>query len=141
MANNLAAFNRPIWVQRLIRKLDQTNVMLGLVNRDYEGDFKTGGGDTVTVRTPGSVTMGTYTKNGTISYQDLAPTSENFTVADAQYFAFKVDDIDQAQNDLKALDVYVNRAMVALNNLVDAKIRSKYTSTATANKITGASNA
>jgi len=140
VANNLAAFNAQTWSKKLVQKLNQTNVMMGLINRDWEGDLQNVG-DTVQIRTFGSVAMGAYTKGGTISYQDLAPTKEAFTVSDAQYFAFVVDDVDAAQNDINALNGYTGRAMVAINNLVEAKILSKYTSTATANKITGASNA
>jgi hypothetical protein len=140
VANDLSAFNAQKWSKKLVQKLNQTNVMLGLINRDWEGDLQNMG-DTVKVRTFGSVTMGTWTKNGTISYQDLAPTVESFTVSDASYFAFKVDDVDAAQNDISALDGYTARAMVAINNAVEAKILSKYSSVATANKITGASNA
>lgn len=140
MANDLSAFNAQAWSKRLVTKLDQINVMLRLINRDWEGDLQNVG-DTVKVRTPGSVTMGAYTKNGTITYQDLTPTQESFTVSDAQYFAFKVDDIDRAQNDLNAMDIYSRRALVAISNLVETKILSKYSSTASANQVTGAAGA
>lgn len=141
MANDLSAFNATAWSKRIVQKLDQRNVMLQLINKDYEGELQDHG-DTVYIRTPGNVSMSTYTKNSTtISYQDLAPTKEPFTVSDASYFAFKVDDVDKAQNDLSAMDMYTKRAVVAINNAIDAKIKSKYTSAATSNKITGASSA
>jgi P22 coat protein - gene protein 5 len=141
MANNLAAFNAQVWSKRLVQNINQINVMLPLVNKDYEGELQ-GVGDTVKVRTLGSITFGAYTKNSTtISYQDLSPVVESFTIADAEYFAFKVDDVDKAQNDMNVLDLYVGRAAVALSNLIEAKLLSKYASAASANKITGASSA
>jgi hypothetical protein len=124
----------------LVKNLDQINVALPLANRDYEGDIQ-GVGSTVHVRTLGSVTMGSWTTNGTISYQDLAPTAETLVISDAQYFAVKVDDVDAAQNDIAALAKYARRAAVAVNNKVDAKIQGVYASALTANKITGASSA
>ncbi len=127
MANDLSAFNAEIWSKRLIEKLDPMNVMLPLVNRDWEGDLRQGN-LTAKVRTLGNVAMSTYTKNSTtVSYQDLAPTVENFTVSDAKYFAFEVDDVDAAQNDMRVLDGYIGRSVVAVNNTIESKILAAYT--------------
>lgn len=139
MANDLSAFNSEAWSSRLVTKLDQVNVMLPLVNRNWEGDLRQN--RTVWVRTPGNITLGSYSRGTTISYQDLAPTKESFTVADGEYFAFNVDDLDKAQSDVQAMDVYMKRAVVAMNNVVEAKILAAYTSTPSANQITGASAA
>lgn len=139
MGNNLAAFEAETWSNRLVRNIDQINVMKPLVNTDWEGDLRNS--KTVKVRTPGSITLSSYTKGATISYEDLAPTEEDFTVSDSEYFAFNVDDVEAAQNDLNALDIYTRRAAVAINNTVESKILSVYASALTANKITGASNA
>jgi hypothetical protein len=140
MANNLAAFNTQAFSKLLIKNLDQINVMLPLVNRDYEGEFQNIG-DTVNVRTLGSITTGTWSTNGTISYQDLAPVTEAMTISDAQYFAFKVDDVNVAQNDIDALAKYAKRAAVQISNVIEAKLLSGYASVLTANKITGGSSA
>lgn len=140
MANNLAAFNAQAWSKQLVKNLDQINIALALASREYEGEVQ-GVGSTVNVRTLGSVTMAAWSTNGTISYQDLAPTTETLVVDDAQYFAMKVDDVDAAQNDIAALAKYAKRAAVSVNNKVEAKIQGVYASALTANKITGASNA
>jgi hypothetical protein len=126
MANNLAAFNSEAWSERLATKLDQINVMLPLVNRNWEGDLRQN--KTVWVRTAGNITLGSYTRGATISYQDLTPTKESFTVNDGEYFAFEVDDLDKAQSDINAMDVYLKRAVVAMNNTVEAKLLSAYSS-------------
>ena len=141
MANDLSAFNATAFSKKLIMNLDQINVMLPLVNREYEGEIQNMG-DTVQVRTLGSITMGAYTKNSTtINYEDLAPDTEPLTVDDAQYFAFKVDDVDKAQNDMKVLDLYAKRAAVAVNDKVEAKLLSNYAGAHADNKITGAADA
>src|SRR6266404_2791881 len=114
MSNSLSAFNAQVWSKALIQKLDQINVLKRLVNTQYEGVLNNIG-DTVQVRTPGNITMSTYTRNSTtISYQDLAPSKEPFTIADASYFAFDVDDLDEVQNDLNALNIYAARAAVTM---------------------------
>ena len=126
MANNLAAFNSEAWSMRLATKLDQINVMLPLVNRNWEGDLRQN--KTVHVRTAGNISMGSYSRGSTISYQDLIPTNESFTVNDGEYFAFEVDDLDKAQSDVNAMDVYLKRAVVAMNNTVESKLLAAYTS-------------
>ena len=63
MPNNLSAFNVDQFSPRLIANLDKINVMLGLSNRDWEGDLSQGIGSTVYVRTLGSITTAPYTKN------------------------------------------------------------------------------
>src|SRR5262249_32269475 len=113
--------------------------MLPLVNRNWEGDLRQN--KTVWVRTPGNITLSSYTRGATISYQDLAPTKESVTVNDREYFAFEVDDLDKAQSDISAMDVYLKRAVVAMNNTVEAKILAAYTNTPSGNRITGASSA
>src|SRR4051794_2927979 len=120
MANDLSAFNSEAWSDRLAVKLDQVNVMLPLVNRNWEGDLRLN--KTVWVRTPGNITLAPYSRGTMINYQDLTPTKESFTVNDGEYFAFEVDDIDKAQSDVHAMDVYMKRAVVAMNNTVEAKI-------------------
>lgn len=133
MANNLAAFAAETWSKSLVTKLDQVNVMLPLINRDWEGDLRQS--KTVNIRTPGNITMASYTKGTPISYQDLAPVKEQFTVNDAQYFAFEVEDIDAAQNDLSALEIYTGRAAVSMSNTVEAKLIAPYSLINTANLI------
>lgn len=136
MANDLSAFEPEYWSTRMVQKLDQYNIMLGLVNRYWEGDLRNA--RAVKIRTPGNIAMAPYTRGTTISYQDLAPTLETFTVNDGQYFAFEVDDIDRAQSDLNATDIYMRRAVVAMNNLVENKLMSTYTYAPAANIISNA---
>lgn len=140
MPNNLAAFQAEAWSKRILTRLDQVNVMLPLVNRDYEGEIK-GKGSTVHVRTFGNVTMQPYTRNGTLSYENLAPSREPLTVNDAQFFAFAIDDLDEEQTDLNAMDGYAQRAAVAMNEIVDKKCLSKYAKTHVNNRITNGGSA
>lgn len=140
MANDLAAFKTEVFSQKLIMNLDKINVMLALVNRDWEGELANKG-DTVQVRTLGSITMSAYDKSTPISYEDLAPVKEPMTIDDAQYFAFAVDDLDMAQNEMNALDLYSNRAAVSMNDKIEAKLLSNYADAHPNNRITGGGGA
>ena len=72
MANSLSAFNAQVWSQAIIRNLDRINVMLPHTNRQWDGVLNSVG-DTVQVRTLGSVTTGSYSKGQTISLPGSFP--------------------------------------------------------------------
>jgi hypothetical protein len=137
MANSLVALDATKFSSKVVANLDKINVMLPLVNREYEGDLTEN--STVKIRTMGSVSMGAY--SGSISYQDLAPAVEDFTVSDAQYFAFKASDIDRRRSDIDPLDAYAKRAAIKMNDVIEAKILAQYTAVPSANRITGSSAA
>lgn len=142
MANDLSALIPQVWSAKTIQRINQTNLMLGFTNRDYEGEIKAAG-DTVYVRTFGDVVVTNYTRGQQISYSDLAPTKESMTVKDSKSFAFAIDRLDIAQNDLSALDGYADRAAVALNNTIETKLQSVYGSSSipSGNKINNAGSA
>lgn len=141
MANNLDAFVPEVWSRSIIRNIDQRNVALAVcTNTDYEGEIRQAG-DTVQVRTFGNVTMQDYQRGLAISYEDLTPTKESMTVTTSKYFAFNVDDLDQAQNDINATDGYTRRAAVSMSNYIDTFVFSKHTLALTANKLTSGGSA
>ena len=120
MPNNLDNFVPEIWSRRVIANIDQVNVALSVMcNTDYEGDVKEAG-DTVQVRTFGSITVQDYQRGLPIAAESLVPLKETLTVDKAKYFAFDVDSLDVAQNDINAIDGYTRRAGVALSNAIDS---------------------
>src|SRR4051794_15938217 len=124
MANDLSAFRAEAWSDLMVGRLDPINVMLQLVNRNWQGDLRNN--QTVWVRTPGNITMAPYSRGTTISYEDLTPTKEAFTVNDGQYFAFDIDDIDKAQTDINTMEVYLRRAVVRMSQVIEAKLTAAY---------------
>lgn len=134
MANDLSNFTPEIWATKLIERINQINVMLPLVNRNYEGDIKQAG-DTVHVRTFGDVTIQGYTKGQPIAYSDLGSTDETLLINDQHYFAFRVDDIDTVQNDINALAGYTERAGVGLSNTIELFLQTAYLSANAANVV------
>lgn len=65
-------------------------------NRDYEG-FIRSRGDTVHILSIDDVTIRSYTAHGTISWEVLSDDDRTLVIDQADYFAFKVDDIEKAQ--------------------------------------------
>lgn len=115
--------------------LDRTNVMLDKTNRQWDGILQNVG-DTVQVRTLGNITTRRYVRGQDITYESLSPIKEPLTVNDAIMFAFEVDDLDEIQNDINAIDSYTHRAAVSMQNAIEDKILSAYSSALVANRIT-----
>lgn len=141
MANNLDNFTPEIWSTALIERIDQVNLAMMLcANTDYEGEIRRAG-DTVQVRTPGDVTMRPYGRGGSVTYEDLTPTKETMVIDQSHYFAFAVDDLDVAQNDIDAARVYTARAGVSVANHLDDYVFSFYSQALTANQVSNGGSA
>src|SRR4051812_10570435 len=92
-----------------------------MTNNNYEGEIRAAG-DTVQVRTFGNITIQDYARGTPISSESLVPSIETMVVDKSKYFSFDVDSLDQAQNDINAIDGYTRRAGVAMSNAIDTFI-------------------
>lgn len=136
MANSTANFINEVWSKKLSKILDKSGVMMGCVNRNYEGEIKSSG-DTVKIRTFGDITAKNYA--GSISYEDLTDPMQSLLIDQKKYFAFKVDDISKAQSDINIMDGYLKRAKVAIDLAKDSFLLGKYVDVPAANQVSGTS--
>lgn len=130
----VANFIPEIWSKKLLKIFDKMVVMAKLVNRDYEGEIKEAG-DTVHIRTFGDVTVNSYTRDMTISFQALTDPMVDLTIDQQKYFAFKVDDMDKAQSNIGILEGYSERAAIAIRDVVDTRLIGHYADVPAANTI------
>lgn len=115
----LANFNPIIWNAQMLLDFRQVAVAANLVNRDYEGDARSG--NTVRVNTAGAVAIKDYKTGlietgtpGTFIPRTTVPDAVTSTKADLlidqeKSFDFLIDDIDRAQV-AGSLDVYTQSA-------------------------------
>ena len=86
-----------VWSARIEQRLRAALVFADVVNRDYEGLIQKYG-DSVRINGIGPVTIAEYTKNSTsITPEVLNDNSQTLLIDHSPYFAFSVDDVDQAQ--------------------------------------------
>lgn len=87
-----------VWSAALLKALRDrlTYAQAGVINRNYEGDIARAG-DTVHITNFTDPSVRDYTKNGTITWDTLTDDGQTLAVDQADYFAFKVDDIDKRQ--------------------------------------------
>lgn len=94
---SVTSFIPKVWSARILDNLEKTLVYAQLFNRDYEGEIQAYG-DTVHIGSLGDVKIKKYTKNSTsITPDELATTDQLLVIDQADYFAFKLDDVDAAQ--------------------------------------------
>jgi hypothetical protein len=128
-------FKPEIWAAQALVSLRKALVYAGpgVVNHDYEGEIKKQG-DIVHIKMVGDVTVSTYTRGATITYEDTPDAEMTLPIDRADMFAFKVDDIDKAQ----AGDEMAQRtdnAAYRMADSVDQYVAGLYTGVQSANSL------
>ena len=129
-------FQRTIWSKKIQDSLELKCKLVDNCLREYEGDVDHA--KTVKILGVGEPTIGNYTSAG-ITVEEMSDTSQELTIDQAKYFAFYVDDIDQAQSMPGLAEEYQRKAVhglaVARDTFVANLIKSATNST-TATAIT-----
>ena len=123
-------FIQTIWSKRIQDDLELKCKLVDNCLRDYEGDVKHA--QSVKILGVGEPTIGAYDGTKDITIEDMEDKGQMLTIDQANYFAFYVDDIDQAQSVPGLAEKYQAKAVHGL-----AVARDTYV----ANLIKGATNA
>ncbi len=124
-ANSYSAFIPEIWSQKLNTMLEKNCVMMQCVNRNYEGDIRNQG-DKVRIITPAEVAISTVGAEN-ISYNELEPTSTELTIDQKKYFAFKINDVAQAQANQDIMLAHLDNAKRAIEEVQDSFLLGMHT--------------
>jgi hypothetical protein len=114
-----------MWSATLFVKLRKALVYGGLCQRDYENEV-INFGDTVHINEIGPVTVNSYTKSATLTYENLTSARKTLVVNQASSFSFKIDDIDQAQTNPKLMDGAMSDAAYRVGDTIDQYIAGLY---------------
>lgn len=112
-----------IWSGKMVEKLYLATVFGEIANTDYEGEIKSQG-DTVKIRTVPSITIRDYEIGGTLNYENPTSDSIDLNIDKAKYFAFKVNDVDAYQSDLKLMDSWSEDAGEQMKIALDSDVLS-----------------
>lgn len=122
--NNYSAFIPEIWSQKLNNMLAKNCVMLQCVNRNYEGEIKNQG-DSVKIVTPADVTISTVSTSA-IVYSELAPTETDLIIDQKKFFAFKINDVAQAQANQNIMEAHLQNAKKAIEQVQDSYLLGQH---------------
>ena len=123
-------FIQTIWSKKIQDALELKCKLVDNCLRDYEGDCKHA--RTVKILGVGEPTIAAYDNTTDITIEDMKDVGQELTIDQANYFAFYVDDVDQAQSVPGLKEEYQRKAVHGL-----AVARDTYV----ANLIKGAANA
>lgn len=121
----LASFVPEKWAASMFVQLRKNLIHASLVNRDYEGEIRNAG-DTVRINELGSVTVGDYAVNGSVSWQNMDSAQKALLIDQSKYFAVKLDDIDAVQSQPKLMDAIMSEAAYAIADTVDQHLSGMY---------------
>ena len=113
-------FIQTIWSKKIQDDLELKCKLVENCLRDYEGDCKHA--QSVKILGVGEPTIGTYNSSTDITIEDLSDRSQLLTIDQANYFAFYVDDVDQAQSVPGLPEKYQEKAVHGLAVKRDAYI-------------------
>lgn len=130
--NNLQQRNfiPEVWSLRMQVKFYANTVTPAITNNDWEGEIKESGSQ-VHIRIVPTVTIDDYVVNQDISYQDLEDEKDTLDIDKAKIFAFKVDDVDKAQMDIRVMEKATGDAQQQMKIEVDTDVLSNVAASAT----------
>ena len=123
--NAYSAFIPQIWSKKLNSMLEKNCVMMQCVNRNYEGEIANQG-DKVRIITPADVAISTVGSEN-ISYSELEPTSTELVIDQKKYFAFKINDVAQAQANQDIMIAHLDSARRAIEEVQDSFLLGMHT--------------
>ena len=132
-SHTYGAFIPEVWSQKLNNMLEKDCVMLQCVNRNYEGDIKNQG-DKVKIITPATVSVSTLSGDD-ITYEKLTPSSAELLIDQKKFFAFKIDDVAQAQANTDIMEAHLRNAKKAIEEVQDAYLLGQHAYADSANVV------
>lgn len=131
--NAYSAFIPEIWSQKLNTMLSKNCVMLQCVNRNYEGEIKNQG-DSVKIITPAEVSISTVSSSA-ITYSELSPDSTDLVIDQKKFFAFKINDVAQAQANTNIMEAHLQNAQKAIEQVQDSYLLSQHANADSSNVV------
>jgi len=114
-------FSSVIYSKKVQLAFRKSTVVGDITNSDYFGEISNQG-DTVRIIKEPEVSVSAYTRGETIAAQDLADADFSLVVDKANYFAFKMDDIEEAHSHVNFMDLATNRAAYRLADQHDQEV-------------------
>jgi len=114
-------FSSVIYSKKVQLAFRKSTVCGDITNSDYFGEIANQG-DTVRIIKEPEISVSAYARGTTIAAQDLADADFSLVVDKANYFAFKMDDIEEAHSHVNFMDLATNRAAYRLADQHDQEV-------------------
>ena len=114
-------FSPVIYSQKVQQAFRKTSVAESITNNDYFGEIANFG-DTVRIIKEPEITVRAYSRGTTVTPQDLDDEDFTLVVDQANYFAFKMDDIEEAHSHINFESMASDRAGYRLRDQYDQEV-------------------
>jgi len=114
-------FSPVIYSKQVQLAFRKAAVCEAITNNDYFGEIATMGDSVKIIKEP-EITVKAYARGTTITPQDLDDEDFNLTIDKANYFAFKVDDIEEAHSHVNFQSLASDRAAYRLADQFDQDV-------------------
>jgi hypothetical protein len=121
--NNLpnGNFSSVIYSKKVQLAFRKATVVGAITNSDYFGEIANQG-DTVRIIKEPEISVAAYARGTQITPQDLDDEDFSLVIDKANYYAFKVDDIESAHSHVNFMDLATNRAAYRLADQHDQEV-------------------
>jgi hypothetical protein len=114
-------FSSVIYSKKVQLAFRKSTVVGAITNSDYFGEISAQG-DTVRIIKEPEISVSSYARGTQIQAQDLDDEDFSLVVDKANYFAFKVDDIEEAHSHVNFMDLATDRAAYRLADQHDQEV-------------------
>lgn len=114
-------FSSVIYSKKVQLAFRKATIAGDISNSDYFGEIS-GQGDTVRIIKEPEISVRPYERGTQITAQDLDDEDFSLTIDKSNYFAFKVDDIEEAHSHVNFMDLATNRAAYRLADQHDQEV-------------------
>jgi len=118
---NSGNFSPTIYSKQVQMEFRKSAICEAITNSDYFGEIANAGDSVRIIKEP-EISVSAYLRGTAISTQDLTDTDYTLTVDKSNYFAFKLDDIEEQQAHVNWLTMASNRAAYRLADQYDQEI-------------------
>ena len=114
-------FSSVIYSKKVQMAFRKATVVGDITNSDYFGEISNMG-DTVRIIKEPEISVNAYARGTQINAQDLDDEDFSLVIDKANYFAFKIDDIEEAHSHVNFMDLATNRAAYRLADNHDQEV-------------------
>lgn len=114
-------FSPTIYSKKVLKTYRRTAVAESITNTDYFGEISSFGDSVKIIKEP-EITVVPYARGAKIVPQDLEDSDFTLTIDRANYFAFRVDDIEVSQSHVNWEELASNRAAYKMAQAIDRDV-------------------
>lgn len=121
--NNLpnGNFSPVIYSQKVQKAFRKSSVVEDVTNTDYMGEIANYGDSVRIIKEP-EITVSTYQRGTVLAKTDLADADFTMIIDQANYYMFKLDDIEVAHSHVNFMDLATDRAAYRLRDTFDSEV-------------------